>query len=531
MTNKFNQVLQETSDLLKERYNLNAIGEDFRSVITNEDTFDTYKDELLSSFDESTKENLGSLMENARAEILKEAALGSITNFAALDMPILVQLWARLTMTQAIPTEPKDVPAFTVTWIKPFIMGRDGKKYYLPQAINAYSDSPELTGRRPLVASVPATDGKIVDFNVLTKSGVTADELKKGVAVANGVSIVGATFSDSYDTATKATGVAVKFDNKTIITEDTNSNFYGEVEYVTGVDPTSGVPTTAKDKFFGHLNHETGVLEVQSLAGKLTAITLRGHVSEEQHTSAVNVSFDVQKEEIQIPTASHIEASLPVEFIQDVNAMYKIDGAAQVVETMSSMVQQQVDLDIIHFLQDSFDATNAMYKRTFDAIPSSDFALGAVEWRKQLRALIDWMTQSIRQDFKGYDLTFNIVGNPLDTMLLPDVEWKFQAGTQTGDGISASYGYGAFSGTASYRIISSDLIPQGALKVIGVPQRKDYKGFVFYPYSFTSTNNYQNSVNNALPSIVMSKRYQLKEFTPLIGEIALKNNDGNIYNR
>lgn len=527
---EFNTVLNEANDALKGHFNLSAIGQDISSVLVDDNAFDVYRESLTANMDAQDQEKLSTMMSNAREEILRESALSSVTPFASLNMPILVQLWARLTMTQAIPTEPTSVPAFTVSWIKPFIMGKDGQKYYLPEAINAYSDAPELTGKRPLKQVITATDGKIKDVNLLTASGVTADEIKKQVGVARGIALTGASWSDSFDAETKATGAMVTFNLKTKMVEDTNSNFYGEVTYVTAVDE-HGVPTQATDTLMGHINHETGVLSVTSLSGKLTAVKVKGFVSEEQHTFATNVSFDITKEEIQVPTSSHVEASLPFEFIQDVNAMYSIDGAAQVVDEMSGLVQQQVDLDIINFLQEAYESTDAMYHRTFDAVPGSDYAIGPVEWRKQLRSLIDFLAQSMRQDYKGYDMTFNIVGNPLDTMLLPDVDWKFENGSGTVNGVSVSYGYGAISGVASYKVISSDLIQQGDLKIIGVPQRPDYKGFVYYPYSFTTTNSYQNSVNNALPSVVMSKRYALKEFMPLIADITIKNNDGNIWAR
>lgn len=527
----FNTLLESADSLLSEKFNLSLKGSDFEEILANEAVFSQYVDQLTEGFtDASEKANIENLMENTRKEILTESSLSGIAPFASLTMPLLVKLWARLTMTEALPTEPVQVPAFTVTWLKPVILGHDGQKYQLPESINAYTDSSELTGKRRLVKTVKATDGKIAAFDLLTASGVTEDEIKKHVAIARNFALTGAVWSDSYDVDTKKTGALVKFSVNDKMTEDTNDNIFGEVTYVTGVD--EGVPTQATDTITARVDHEAGTLTVISLSGKLQSVEIRGYVDEEQHTFATQVSFDMTKEEIQVPTASHIEASLPFEFLQDVNAMYSVDGLSQVTETMSSLIQQQVDLDLIQFIEEAYQSTNAMHSYTFDAVPAADFAFGATAWRQELKSLIDMAAQAIRQDYHAYDAKFAIVGNPADLMLLEDVSWSHgsMAG-QLSNGIPVTYSEGTLSGVAAYKVVASDLIAKGKVKIIALPQRADYKTLVYYPYTFNVVRNYSNSQNNALPSLTMSKRYTTHTFVPMIGEIQIKHNNGEVYSR
>lgn len=209
--------------------------------------------------------------------------------------------------------------------------------------------------------------------------------------------------------------------------------------------------------------------------------------------------------------------------------MYNIDGTATMVDQMSRTVQQRVDLSIIDFLEKSYEDTGLRYKKTFDVYPRADYALSPTEWQAQLRTLVDYLAQEMRQDFKSYDATFTVVGNPLDINLLPDVNWTFQGSQQNVGGVNVNYSIGAVSGVANYKILSSDLMEQGRLFVIAIPQRPDYYTYAYYPYTFNVVNNYNNSVNGALPNLMMTKRYALEEFTPIIGAIDIEHNDGSVW--
>ena len=151
------------------------------------------------------------------------------------------------------------------------------------------------------------------------------------------------------------------------------------------------------------------------------------------------------------------------------------------------------------------------------------------QWLKGLRRTIDWVATSIKNQFKSYDSYFVIVGNPLDVDLIPNVEWTFRNIDGEVNGIDVQYSLGAVRGSNHYRVVASDLIPQGELTILGVPTRNDYKSVVFYPYAFNVTSNYLNTRNAAVPSIMMTRRYTLEEFQPMIGKVKVLHNDGTLY--
>src|SRR5699024_7921694 len=277
---------------------------------------------------------------------------------------------------------------------------------------------------------------------------------------------------------------------------------------------------------------ENHTLTLASMSGNLEKVVIRGFVSSEQHTTATQVSFDIDRKDITVGTAEHIEANFPIEFLQDAKAMYDIDGTAEVVEVMSQVSSQKVDLDIIEFLERAYEGTESAYERTFDVYPNSDFAMHPNDWLTGLRKTIDHLAQSMKNDYKNYKSVFVIVGNPFDTDLIPNVEWTFTSTTDTVGGVDVNYSVGATSGSNRYKIISSDLIPQGSLTVFAIPSEDNYKTFVYYPYTFNVVNqSYLNTRNANVPNIMLTRRYTLEEFTPMIGKVHIKNNDGSVFSR
>ena len=525
MTDEFSKVLTETDEQFQKVYNMGVVGRDIESVLSDSNVFEAYMENLTQDFDENQKEDLHTIMDNTRSDILQESSLGNIQPFSSLTMPMIVKLWARLVMTQAIPTQPVSTPQFTVSWIKPYIMGHDGNKYYLPDSINEMPVG-ELTGVRQLKEVIDGdtvTDGKIVGYDLFT--GISSADRSKEDSVDRKFTVIAGKWSDSFDMETEKAGEWVPFHNDTIIKMDTSDNLYGEITY-----PISATET-ATDSIQGHVDVAKGYLTVVSLSGKLTGIKIRGYVSSEQHTWATQESFEVANKQIAIGTAEHLESTFPVEWLQDLQAMYNVDGTASIVDQMSRTVQQRVDMSIIDFLNNSYADTGARYHKTFDVYPNSNYALSPTEWQKQLRTLVDYITQEMRQDFKSYDATFTVVGNPLDINLLSDINWTFQSTASAVGGVGVNYSIGAVSGVASYKVLSSDLIPEGTLKVIGLPQRPDYLTYKYYPYSFNIVNNYNNSINQALPNLMMTKRYTLEQFTPIIGQIDIEHNDGSVWNQ
>ena len=120
---------------------------------------------------------------------------------------------------------------------------------------------------------------------------------------------------------------------------------------------------------------------------------------------------------------------------------------------------------------------------------------------------------------------------PIDTNILPNVSWSFNSVNDQQNGVEVQYSIGAISGANKYTIISSDLIPQGELTMFFVPTTDKFKTFEYYPYTFNVVKNYLNTVNQNVPSIMLTKRDTIEEFVPIIAKVIIKNNDGSVYDR
>lgn len=522
---EFSKLLEDIEQNINEQYKLSTVGNDFASIATDDVVFESYKDQLLEGFDEEEQLSLESMLDNTREEILLESSMGPIQPYASLSMPILVKLWARLALTEALPTQVANKPQFTVPILTPYVVDADGNKHALPESIN---NTPEtLVGLVPLKEEVAISGGKVEAYDLF-------DGLKEGKEVRKGIDrvdrkfkVVEAKWSDSFDVRTNAAGF-VELGSQVIKME--NDSLMAEVKY-----PTNGDGEVAVDTVLGKVDVSNGTLALASTSGKLEAIKIKGYVASEQHTSATNIELGLDRKDITIDTAQHIEATVPLEVIQDMKATYDIDGVARLSETMSQLSSQKVDLDIIEFLDHEYRETDAKYHFSFDVYPHSDYSAHPKDWLEGLREVIDHTTQSMKNDYKLYDVQFVIVGNPVDVRLIPNVSWTFNGGTEDSysNGIKINYSLGAASGTANYRIIGSDLVRQGELTIIAIPQQDNYKTFMFYPYTFNVVNGggYLNTRNPNVPNMMMTRRYTVESFVPIIGRITIKNNNGSVYAR
>jgi hypothetical protein len=523
-TDNFSKLLSETQEYFSSQFGTNIMGRDIESIFTTNSLFESYKEKLTENCDAQTADALNVMLDSVREECLLEST-GGVQPYASLTMPVLVKLWARLAMKYAIPTEPVTKPAFAVAFMKPYVFDANGDKQYLPEAIN---NTPEtIVNKDQLTATVALTDGKVEDYNLFT--GLTGANTAKGDVVDRKFSIVAAGKAAVEESGTEGQAGYVPASEaktyKTNIVLDINRRLYGEIFDSEG---------NHVDTIFGSVDLEKAKLTIATLKGAIDSVQILGWKSSESHTSAINVSFDIDRRDIEIGTGTHIEANVPLELLQDTKAMYDIDGTAEVVEIMSNVSAQKVDLDIIEFIQKAYTATesgNFHYNKSFDVYPKGNYALSPAEWNEGLKKLIDYMAQSMKNDFKSYDGYFVVVGNPIDTMLIPNVNWTFQNVNDEMNGVTVNYSLGAVAGANRYSIISSDLMTAGALYIFLVPTVDKYKTFVYYPYTFNVVNNYLNTRMQNVPSIMLTRRYTLEEFMPIIGKIDIVNNDGSVYAR
>ena len=173
----------------------------------------------------------------------------------------------------------------------------------------------------------------------------------------------------------------------------------------------------------------------------------------EYNEESFSVGFDIARQDIDIPTGQHINAPLPIEALNDMMALYQIDGTKETVDLMTNVFASKVDLEILDFLQRCLAnrPSNEAYAgelggtkefvKEFDCRPAAGFAGSPKAWREELKPLIDHLAQKIKNDTYLQGGMFTLVGNPLDVQILANVDWQFRGG-QGGnmDGVEAEIG-------------------------------------------------------------------------------------------
>lgn len=525
----FASILNEANDFFKSEHHMSILGEGIKDIITDVVAFKDYTTKFTEGLDPTEKKQVQQIFANARMQTLHEAVSG-IQPHASLTMPIIRKMWARIALKYAIPTEPVKTPAFSIAFTTPYVLQPDGKKVPLPDAINSVNAG----------ALAPVSNTRVKDVGItLEANGKPNTILPKNASQLNPIHHK----LDKKATVVKAIEITLTTgSHKTTMNIDLGADLYGRLfKEIKGITINDGkysvtlIGTFDWEKstvmlFANVIDEKTGA---EPEGGATVKYSVDGFFTHETHNESINVAIDIFKRDIEIGTGTHIENSLQLEFLQDAMNMYNIDGAAETVDVMSNIVAQKLDIEIYQFLANSamrLEMTGGpSYKARFNLKPATGYGAGsAKDWREELKTVIDHFAIKMKSNKFFYNGYFVIIGNPLDTALIPNVNWTFNNVADDQNGIEVEYSVGAMSGSQRYTVVASDLIPQGELLMFFVPTTDKYLTYKYYPYTFNVVNDYRNALINNVPSIMMTKRHTIEEFTPLICSIEILGNDGTI---
>lgn len=520
----YDTVLSEASDFFAAQ-GISMVGEGYKEIATNAALFESYVDALTEGASADDAATMAQLMANTNSSILRESSMTGIQPVASLSMPVIRKLWPKFALKDALKTEVAKTPRFVVSYTKPYMFraGAEGaeERVYLPMGI----DKKELWGEK----------------DALSKKYVAAPDVFVAVGTAAEV---------AFDTKVASTGSAIKVqpcDELVIVSAEfgtgAKESFSKEGEIKIG--HRLGVYENAVYPFDG------GQLIVQfdgknckavfAALGKAVKLSVKAGVSTEFNEESWSVGFDIARQDIDIPTGQHLNAPLPIEALNDMMALYQIDGTKETVDLMTNVFAQKLDLEVISFLKDSWahqpgnDAFGYMPSAqeravVFDCKPAAGFAGSPKAWREEIKPLIDHLAQRIKSDTYLQAGVFTLVANPLDVQILANVDWSFRGGQGANmSGVDVDYSIGTYVGANAYKVIASTNVKAGVMYMIFTPSSESQMTYKYYPYSFSTEMGYVDPNRSRTPSIMMTKRHQFHEFLPAIGAIIIKNNDGKGY--
>ena len=524
----YSQVLSETADFFSAQ-GVSILGEGYREIASNAALFESYVDNLTEGCSANSTAEIAQLMSNTNAQILRESSMTGIQPVASLSMPVIRKLWPMFALKNAIDTEVAKTPRFVVAYTKPYMFRGDNERIELPRGLAGYNGNPEndydlskglskdYTAEKQL--ELVAGGAKVADWKSDPKVNIADTPSHAKLQPLDELVIVSAEFG------TKAAEEG-DFVKEGVISIGKRLGVYGNAVY----DFDGGQLIVQ----FDGKNHKATFAAI----GKAVKLVVKAAVSSEYNESSWSVGFDIARQDVDIPTGQHINAPLPIEALNDMMALYQIDGTKEVTDLMTNVFAMKLDIEILDFLRDSFAnqpgneayadyPAAGDYTVTFDCKPAAGFAGSPKAWREELKPLIDHLAQRIKQNTYLQSGVFSIVCNPIDAQILANVDWSYRGG-QGGniDGVDVDYSVGTYVGANAYKVVASVNVPQGAMYLVFTPSQKTQLTYKYYPYTFGVEMGYVDPNRSRTPSIMMTKRHTFFNFLPAIGAIIIEHNDG-----
>jgi len=528
----FYQVMNEARTLFAEQ-NINILGEGYADIVADDVLFESYKVAMLQGVDAEEMDAMEQLIDNSRVSTLNESVAG-ITPISSLSVPTLRKLWPRMSMKNVIPTEAVKLPRFSLSYMLPFLL-KDGVRHYLPEALMDGGSATSLVEGQPLwrdeiyLADNDYGDG-VVDG--ATKAFSLLETLPAGAVASTGL-------GDSIDPDFFITTIGVECALSTDATDVEvvevsglliGTGLQGEIFYQVTAAHSAEVDGAGvvSDTLFGKLDRVQGTLQLTSPAGAIKYVKVKGRLSGEMNTHSESVSFEVSTRDVTIGTGVHLNSPLPIEFLQDVQALYNIDGATKSIDIMTNTFALKLDYEVRDFILNAHTRT-PKYTAQFDCKPYAQFSGTPKQWREMLKDVIDHQCEQLKQDMMYQGGKFVIVGNPQDTKLIPNINWSFTGSTAERSGVEVDYSVGAVSGEMAYEVVGTSAMPKGALYIIYVSSQDEQMTYKYFPYSFNvEKGTYADPQASYVPSMMMAKRHKLEVFKDSVIRITVLNNNGDV---
>ena len=535
-TRNFKEILNETTQYFKAQ-GLSPIGEGYREFMGDPNLMEEYIDHICEGMSADSQIAVKQLMENASKQTLSESTINGLSPIASLSIPVVRKLWPKTALKQALKNEVTKTPHFVVSHTKPYISSFDEngvmQKVYLPEGLNRSGDGPTKGQRNQETAyfvyevEAEATPEKH-NISQVNFKGIGEES---GLFVKSGDNYVDlplAKTKGSIDSDFMIQSFEYKDDDGTKRTKVLNKkmDIYGKIyEKFDITYDGEKVPVTIVLNFS---NRQSGDADLMVACGEGVEYKIKFYVpySEEYNDRGVSVSFDVVRMDIDVPTGKHINGILPIEFLQDLYAMFSVDGQEEITNLMTNVASQELDLDVVDFLDKEF-ATNPKYTFYFNTRPSGAFAHKPSEWREELKKVINFAATQMKAGAYLQTGKFVITGHPVDIELITNIDWTFRGGAgQTVDGVDVDYSIGTFASSHVFQVISSPNYPQGDLTLTFIPTDDHTMTYKYYPYSFNVEKGYLDPNAKHVPSIMLTRRYTFASLVPAIARIVIDNNDG-----
>jgi len=573
-----NEYIREAIHGMKRDYNVDMLTDYVNVSRNNPELINEYIDRMAGNLDVEDVDMMKVSANNQMIDMVTESMFGTIQPIVSMVLPIYRKFLPKLVVKQSMPTQPAPAPTFKIQTMEEKYVDIRGKETILKEYFNEeFKKDPYTfdTGLLPIYKDflpIIALD----DYNLITakRSDGTyhaSTPLAAQSWYATELAPNGVTPQDSLGPKLYITEVQMELGigadgagaydatNNEIVTVRVNAiknhegTIYADVEYVADSSWTTMVPnqhlavpqgTKFNDIIIGKVNNVTDQVTITTVndqanlapvAGVFKAAIVsakfQGQVSNELNNVVSQAKLEINHKEYTVGHGEHVSTPTPIEYIKDLNVMYSIDGALKLTDIMSHAMANRTELEAWHFLGKSYAENNMDlrgFRGWFDVSPDSNFTGLPVQWKEEIKEIIDRVVVTMTNASDHNIGKFVIYGNMIDMSVIKNVSWDVRANSATEiGGVKTGYSVGQYFGAAgNYVLVASSQIPDGEIRIVYYPDDSEMLTYQYMPYSFNIVNDaaYRNPHAPNIPSLVMLKRHIFVEGTPYQAVMEIKNN-------
>lgn len=414
-----------------------------KNVLHNDEAFDIYMEALSEGLKEADKPGFKMLAENTR-QVLLENSMMQLNPYETLALPLLRVFYPKTVAKELVTVIPMDKPEIIRGFVRAtFNRYGDANNYSAPSYTDI-SSGPSIGVPVAAAAAVGATT------DILNMAGLTSD-----------VAHIEKTF--------RMTSVTDGVETLSVEVEPTvDGEFSFSVDFAAGSDVLTG-----------SIDYLTGLLNVASVTGTATSVGFTATVSLEENTINPRVTFNIDKLRL-VAKDRQISTEWSIQFEQDIKALFNVNTQAELVSVIGQQIVLDIDREIVNSLiYAAENLAGASHVDTFSKTPPVTFTWGPKQWLENVIPTLNTLSAQVYND-TNISAANVMACNPLDAAIFESLQEFRYTGTSSEDG---DMGYeSATVANGKWKILVSNVVPQGKSLLIYKPNDEVRSTFIFAPY-------------------------------------------------
>jgi len=476
--------LKESYTSVKKKFDIDIRnGRDILQLLDDNKAFNYYTEALLSPFSRTDDRIvLRSMLENTKSTLLWESSRNVISPYEKLSFPLIPIFYPRLISKELVTFVSTDNPEPIV----PILKG----------SFRRFGSTVDVPAPASADMSVGPTVGIPGSYNILLPADASTAN-RGDILAAAGVAAGTAHVERNLEIIDVTDGTDVVTVNKTATVD---GNFYFQVTYSSGnVDIITGMAD--------YLN---GKLILNSINGFTTSVNIQAQVSVEENNVTTRLTPQISK--IRVPVRDRqLEMDYTYQLLQDAKSLYNIDVEEWILDLAAMQIANDIDNEILGELYGATTNANLVpvshtltFSKNIPAPGTSNFALGPMDWDRNIMRTIDKVSGAISNDSK-LGLAKIIVCNDIDSYIFSSFHDYYV--DEDAEGVTAVGYVPAGTKTSKLEIFHSPNVPQNKILVMYKPTGPKAEQKTVYYFAMHTPGLIHPNPKGNKPTLSLLTRY------------------------